>query len=142
MRSIALCLFCLLLFPPLSVAGEGPPPACERLNEKVGGEGRKCSVYAEVDGPAAFASIACAVQWRNTEFCAMELTNFDLTALVVDHDTGEELKMSKALYVVAEDPDGGVTVAAFGKKESAEKYAHDTKGARILDYDGLTEYEF
>jgi hypothetical protein len=72
----------------------------------------------------------------------MELTDFDVTALVVDHDTGEELKMSEALYVVAEDPDGGVTVAAFGKKESAEKHADGTKGGRIMDYGGLTEHEF
>jgi hypothetical protein len=142
MKPIALCLFCLLLFPARSVAGEGQPPPCERLDEKVSGEGRKYSVYAEVNGPAAFASIACAVQWRNTELCAMELTDFDVTARVVDHDTGEELEMSKALYVVAENPDGGVTVAAFRKKESAEKYADGIKGGRILDYGGLTEYEF
>jgi hypothetical protein len=141
-RPVALLVFCLLLFPAWSAAAEGQAPPCERLNEKVSGEGRRCSVYAEVGGPAAFPSIACAVQWRNTELCAMELTDFDLTALVVDYETGEELEMSKALYVVVEDTDGSVAVAAFRKKESAEKYKDAAKGGRILDYGGLTEYEF
>lgn len=122
---------------PFPAQGEGGKE-CGRLETRVTGAGERYAAYAEVEGPAAFEEIPCAVAWRNTELCAMELTEFDITARVTDYESGEELVMAEAFFAVPGKDGKGGKVVAFATRDGARKHV-DKAGGTVVDYTGLTE---
>jgi hypothetical protein len=130
----------LFLLFSVSINAEDKIPVCEKLDDRVTGEMIKYSVNAYVNNPLYFGEIACAVKYRATEFCAIEMINFDSSARVFDYYTANELEMSRALFVIDEkNPDS--PILAFENKSAAEKYAAEHQGSAVLDYTALVKKE-
>ena len=115
---------------------------CEKFDQRVTGQALKYSMIADVNGFVAYDNIGCAIEWRNRELCAMELTAFDITAKVFDFLTGNELEMAKAYYVISASAPASSKVFAFGDKQGAEKYVAEQGSMKVIDYTALTELEF
>ena len=116
-------------------------PVCEQLDEKASGDSAKFSLYGEANGPVFFSGINCAIEYRNRELCAMELSTFDVTSKVFDYYTNEEIEIGKA-YFCLDEKNIQKPVVAFKDKESAEKYSAENEGSSVVDYTELTEKKF
>ncbi len=128
----------LLILLPLPAYADEIPAGCVKLEELVSGPDKNFSIHGEANGFAAFADIICGIRYRNG-LCAMELSTFDVTGMVYDYYTGEEIPLSRAFFVV--DAPGEKRVAAFAAKALAEKYVSEKNGGHIINYDQLTVYK-
>ena len=137
----ALFLVAFLLLGRTAAIADETIPVCRRLVAKATGDMAKYSVYGEANGPVFFSGINCAIKLRNKEFCAMEMSTFDATAMVYDYFTGEEVEI-KIAYFWLDEKNSETPILAFGTKEGAERYAAETGGGTILDYAGLTDRKF
>ena len=86
--------------------------------------------------PADFDDIRCAFLFRNT-LCAMDMMEFDSTAMVYDYYTGELTRMTAAVFVVdsrVKTPmDSGII--AFKDKASAERFLAEQGQGKIILFD-------
>jgi hypothetical protein len=134
MRYLIAGLLVMLLLEGSQAGAAAPAESgpCRKLTAPVTDEERKYAVTAEVYGTVAFASIDCAVYWRNKEFCATEMATFDVTAKVIDYLSGEEVKMADAYFVL--DAPGKKRVVSFASKSAAEEFVARTGGGAVVDY--------
>ena len=119
-------------------AADDITPDCSRLHEKASNDMVKYSLDADVNGPQFFNDIRCALRYRNTELCAIEMISFDITGKVYDYYTAEKIEIGAA-YFWLEEKNKDASIVAFSSKESAEKYGAEKKDGVILDYSGLTD---
>ena len=133
-----LALFSLFALCVTRASADESIPACTRLDEKAGADMAKYSLDADVDGPLFFSAISCAITYRNKELCAMEMTNFDISAKVYDYYTAEQIDIGRAYFWLDEKTEY-TAILAFDAKESAEKYRIEKKAGVILNYTGLTD---
>jgi hypothetical protein len=137
----SLFLFALFLMGLADATADDPISECRRLDEKASGDLSKYSLHANANGSLYFSGISCAITYRNKVLCAMEMVSFDNTAKVFDYYSGEEIAIGKAYFWLDEN-NTETPVAAFGSKESAEKYKVETGNGVILDYTGLKGRKF
>ena len=131
-------LFCLSVIATYAAAAEDGIPPCSRLREKASSGMVKYSLDADVTGPQFFSGIRCALRYRNTELCAIEMVSFDITGKVYDYYTAEKIEIGRA-YFWFDEKDRDAPILAFSSKESAEKYASEKGTGAILDYPALTD---
>lgn len=130
--------FFFLVITLFTVEAQQSPPPCAHLHEKASGDMAKYSLDADVNGLQFFSGIRCALRYRNTELCAIEMVSFDITGKVYDYYTGAKIDIGRAYFWFDEaDPDG--PVLAFRSRESADKYGEEKGRGMILDYAGLTD---
>lgn len=122
-------------------AGE-PAPSCDRLAEKVTGDQARLSVQAQVNGFAAFTDIACAMIYRDKNFCAMETISFDSTARVFDFISGAEIEMSTAFFVVESGKTPLPMIQAFKAKEDALRQTEGHPERKVVSYSELSIMKF
>ncbi|KPK00543.1 MAG: hypothetical protein AMJ60_00740 [Desulfobacterales bacterium SG8_35] len=136
---ITLTVFYFLsVIPFCAAAAEDSSPLCTRLHEKAINGMVKYSLDADVNGPQFFSGIRCALRYRNTELCAIEMVSFDITGKVYDYYTAERIEIGAA-YFWLDEKNTDTPILAFSSKESAEKYGAEKKEGIILDYSGLTD---
>lgn len=132
----ATVLLFILVWIGTASAGE-PAPSCDRLAEKITGDQARLSVEAQVNGFAAFTDIACAMIYRDKNFCAMETMSFDSTARVFDFISGAEIEMSTAFFVVESGKTPLPMIQAFKTKEDALRQADGHPERKVATYSEL-----
>jgi len=119
-------------------AADNAGPICEKLETKASGDMAKYSLYGDANGPVFFSGISCAIEYRNREFCAMEMVRFDSTAKVFDYNTEEEIDIGKAFFWL-DQKNTNERIPAFNSQEAAEKFKTNKGSGLVVDYSGLTE---
>jgi len=131
-------VFFLAVIPFLAAAAEDSTPVCTRLPEKAGSDMLRYSLDTDVNGLQFFSGIRCALRYRNTELCAIEMVSFDITGKVYDYYTSEKIEVGEA-YFWLDEQNKDAPILAFSSKESAERYGAENETGLILDYAGLKE---
>ena len=131
-------VFILAALPFWAATAEDSTPVCARLPEKASNDMLKYSLDADVNGVQFFSGIRCALSYRNTELCAIEMVSFDITGKVYDYYTAEKTDVDGA-YFWLDEQNKDAPILAFSSKESAEKYGAENETGLILDYAGLKE---
>ena len=121
-----------------AAAAEDNIPVCSRLAEKASSDMAKYSLDADVNGPQFFSGVRCALRYRNTQLCAIEMVSFDITGKVYDYYTAEKIEIGKA-YFWLDEKNLDSPILAFRSKESAEKFGAEKGTGITLDYSGLTD---
>lgn len=111
---------------------------CDRYDQKIDGPQKRYSMYAVVNGFAAFTDIGCSIDWRNRVLCAMELLAFDATAVVFDFITGQEVGMTESYFVIFEPSPESKAIVAFADQQQAVLHAAGHEGGKVVDFTGLT----
>jgi nitrous oxide reductase accessory protein NosL len=119
-------------------AADDASPICKKLMTRATGDMIKYSLYGDANGPVFFSGISCAIEYRNREFCAMEMVSFDSTAKVFDYDTEEEIDIGKAFFWL-DEKNTDERILAFNSQEAAKRFKTDKGSGLVLDYSGLTE---
>lgn len=100
------------------------PVTCKRCNMRLDPAARIFSVtIAEGIEASVFDDIGCALLWREGE-CAMRTDAFDNNARVYDYGSQEPVIIGQAFFVheAGLKTPMGYDIAAFKKKEDAEKF--------------------
>ncbi len=130
----------LLLSSTVSFAEE---KKCIDQPEKILDAALKFSANSQVRGPHYFNDIGCAINYR-TEQCGLDQADFDSYSKTYDFNTGNELAMTDAFYVI----EAGVStpigsgVVAFASKEDADKFVADKGKGKVIGFYELADMGF
>lgn len=146
-RKISLLLIIpLLVFTTfLSSPAKEPrkPVVCAFCNMKITDAEKKFSASlpnVSGMGPSSFDDIGCAVQSRNNERAARQMT-FDSNAVVYDYLTEEAVPAEKAYFAFKTDvrTPMGSGIVAFKDKAQAEKFAAEHGKVKVIRWFELVD---
>ncbi len=123
----------------VAAAGKELPTSCKRCNMHLDPAHNRFSVtVAEGIEASVFDDIGCALLWRDGE-CAMRTSAFDSNARVYDFETGEATVIEQAFFVHAGGlrTPMGYDIAAFKKREDAERLVRKNKQGSLLTFSQL-----
>ncbi len=109
---------------------------CKQLEEKVSGKTQKYSINAYVEALVSFDSIDCGVEFRK-DLCAMDMASFDVSAVVYDFNTGEELLMQETFFIINPPPEITNKKIISFKTEAAAKQFATEHGGKAVNFDKL-----
>lgn len=132
-------VFAALVQPSLHAHEQKGAHACKKCDMKFSDADKKFSVTVSQGIEfSEFDDIGCAMVWKYGE-CAMRQDAFDNYAVAHDYETGEQVPVQKALFVVESGVKTpmGYGVIAFKTKEQAEKLVAELKKGKVIKYADL-----
>lgn len=136
-------IFLLSLFALMfGLSSQSLADDCAGTNKIADGEKKFSVVLAKSSGMEAqrFNDIGCAVISRNSE-CAMRQSTFDGEAVTYDYQSGEQLLVEKAYFVMksGEKTPKGFGIVAFKGKTEAENFSAAHGKGKVVTWFELGE---
>ena len=133
----------LALLLAVSVSFAEGKKECRDQADKFTGEAQKYSAGCQVRGSHHFNDIGCAINFR-TELCGLDQVEFDAYSKTYDFNTGNELAMTDAFYVIEAgiSTPTGSGVIAFAGREGAIKFVADKGKGKVVDFYELADMGF
>lgn len=125
-------------FPPTHAEEKKPEAACAVCTMKIEEKARNFSVVMPKTSSmeaSDFDDVGCAVVYRNKE-CASRQSTFDSNAYAHDYESGAQIPLEKAFFVVKSGVQTpmGYAIIAFKSKEQAGKFAAEHGNASVLKW--------